>query len=284
MGLRSGLDFSIPTEICAPTVPSRSTRWCPAISASRPHTGRPSSCRTRPIRYATVALGVTLPPRQSAIRVCGGDGRRPSGFRPSSGGIRWRSSAYTFASCEFEKPPSVAHRSNQYANGRALPNSSRATSTLGKFLRILIRLNSTVPVPVLRTPFRVQWAILYISTVAHLSETASKEFVSFVRDAMRDRGISSVYRLYLLTDFNKATIYRWFSGTVRIPVYGAEHLLDVLAGEGHSKSIARAAALLTKERDSESFEKRLLGELKARKLPLRRTIEALRAAGVTAFD
>lgn len=100
---------------------------------------------------------------------------------------------------------------------------------------------------------------------------------------MKDRGLS-VYGLYLLTDLSKATVYRWFSGVCRIEVDGASHLLKALASEGRSSSLDKAAGLLAQEQASDSLEMRLLIEIKARKLPRRRTLDALRAAGIPGFD
>ena len=116
-----------------------------------------------------------------------------------------------------------------------------------------------------------------------LSRADSRKFVSYLRTAMKDRGLS-VYGLYLLTDLSKASVYRWFRGACGIGVDGAGQLLHALARDGRSPSLDKAAELLARERASDSIEKRLLVELKARKLPRRRTLDALRAAGIPGFD
>ena len=115
-----------------------------------------------------------------------------------------------------------------------------------------------------------------------LSRVASEEFVAHLRAAMNERGLT-VYGLFLLVgDLSKASLYRWFSGTCRIDMNTARKLLDALAGQ--SASLDAAEALLASEGAGDSVRGRLLGELKERKLPRNRTLDALRAAGVPGFE
>jgi len=101
---------------------------------------------------------------------------------------------------------------------------------------------------------------------------------------MNERGLS-VYGLFLLVDdLSKASIYPWFSGTCRIDANAARKLLDALLGDDRSSALDAAESLLLRECASDSARERLLDELKARKLPRRRTLDALGAAGVHGFE
>ncbi len=100
---------------------------------------------------------------------------------------------------------------------------------------------------------------------------------------MKERGLS-IYALYLTTDLCKATVYRWFSGTSVVSVDGAYELLHTLSSDSSSQYLDEAAAVLEREASRIVGAERLLNELKARKLPRRRTLEALRAAGISGFE
>ncbi len=100
---------------------------------------------------------------------------------------------------------------------------------------------------------------------------------------MSERGLS-IYGLFLLVDdLSKASIYRWFNGACRIDVNAARKLLDALGGD-RSAALDAAEALLARERLGDSVRERVLGELRERNLPRKRTLEALRAAGIPGFE
>lgn len=94
----------------------------------------------------------------------------------------------------------------------------------------------------------------------------------------------TVYGLFLLTDLSKATIYRWFNGVSRIEVGQAHQILKAIAGERSCPFLDEAVQLLLREQARDPVAQRLLVELKVRRLPRRRTLDALRAAGIPGFE
>ncbi len=117
-----------------------------------------------------------------------------------------------------------------------------------------------------------------------LSLVTSLQFVSLLRIAMSECGVSA-YQLYLDSGLNKATVYRWLSGKVRIPSSGARRLLRALLREPNPPSLQQASQLLVNGKTNlrESVRLRVMAELRTRGLPQRRTLEALCAAGVPDF-
>jgi hypothetical protein len=103
-----------------------------------------------------------------------------------------------------------------------------------------------------------------------------------IRVAMADCGLSSIYRLYLLTDLSRPTVYRWLGGKTCIPLSGARKIVKALAGWSNRCGALRSelAALLASAQTVDSPEVTISTELRARGIPVRRTLDALRAANI----
>ncbi len=131
-----------------------------------------------------------------------------------------------------------------------------------------------------RVPARFFWAFR-LSAAVRLTIEESRRFAGLVRQAMVERRISSVYSLFLSADLPRSTLHRWLAGRGRIPVSRAFELLDALLSCGEGGAPARAIRdLLEAASTNESIEQRLRAELRARRVPISRTLDALRAANV----
>ena len=98
---------------------------------------------------------------------------------------------------------------------------------------------------------------------------------------MRHCGFRSVYSLYLATDLPRATVDRWLSGRVRIPISGAKQLIDLLLD--YRDDVPALLLLKRHVADAERVltpEERLRAELTARRVPVQRTLAALRAVNL----
>jgi hypothetical protein len=101
---------------------------------------------------------------------------------------------------------------------------------------------------------------------------------------MNERGLSR-YGLFLLAeDVSKASVYRWFKGVSRIDLNSARKLLEALDPDRRSPLLRAAEALLPVNGVEESLKERVVAQLKLRNLPRKRTLEALRTAGVPGFE
>ena len=110
-----------------------------------------------------------------------------------------------------------------------------------------------------------------------LSVEDSATVVRLIARWMATAGVTSTYQLYLLADVRRASIYRWLSGGVRLPIAGARKLIEALSDETASEELQDAFDELM---PSESFEVRLRSELRLRGVRVRRAMDAIRAAGV----
>ena len=108
----------------------------------------------------------------------------------------------------------------------------------------------------------------------------SRIFANLLRKGMEECALLSVYSLYLqVDDVSRATLYRWLSGRVRISIMGAHALVNALAECGEGSTLIRALRdLLDAASAAVSSQERLRLELRARRLPISRTIAAVRAA------
>ena len=114
-----------------------------------------------------------------------------------------------------------------------------------------------------------------------LALDASKTFATLFRSAMVECGFPSVYSLALIADFPRATIHRWLSGRVRTPISGASHLIDILCSHsGDEVALHDLRDLLRFASSLNTQEQLLCAELRARGVPVQRTLDALRAANV----
>jgi hypothetical protein len=85
----------------------------------------------------------------------------------------------------------------------------------------------------------------------------------------------------LATDLSRATVERWLSARVRIPVSGAHRLIEVIAVHpGGVTSLAALRELATADTHQLTPEYLLRAELRARRVPVRRALAALRAANL----
>lgn len=116
-----------------------------------------------------------------------------------------------------------------------------------------------------------------------LSREASRKFACTFRALIRECRLS-VYALFLDLDYPGSTLRRWLTGTVCIPAESARNLVNVLIE--HSSRLADSAGLRELQLLADSVQAedpgtaRLRAELRARRVPVRRTIEALQAANL----
>jgi hypothetical protein len=108
---------------------------------------------------------------------------------------------------------------------------------------------------------------------------ASRQLSELIKNWMAKAGLKSTYELYLLVDVPRATLHRWLTGRVRVPVSRSREIVEALGLRAESEEPLKAfdRVLLT-ERDSTSWNARLRAELRARGVPIKRALDALRAA------
>ncbi len=89
--------------------------------------------------------------------------------------------------------------------------------------------------------------------------------------------IRSKYELYLLVEIPRATLQRWFTGRVRIPVAAARKMAEALAAELRSDEPLQALEQLVNQEQADPWAARLRFELRVRRVPVRRALDAIRA-------
>lgn len=102
---------------------------------------------------------------------------------------------------------------------------------------------------------------------------------------MRDVGLQSIYALYLEGEIPRSNLYRWLRGEATIPTAGAHSMISVLESRAaRDETLAALRDLLRRGRDKVDAEARILTEFRVRRVPLRRAMEALRAACILEGD
>jgi hypothetical protein len=121
------------------------------------------------------------------------------------------------------------------------------------------------------------------AAIRRLSREDTLRFAELIRAFMRECHLSG-YSLFLGAEFPRATLMRWLSGESRIPVDAAQTLVASLTSHAEtiskSSAIKELQALLNLHCVHDVSASRLHLELRARRIPIRRTLEALRAANV----
>jgi len=101
---------------------------------------------------------------------------------------------------------------------------------------------------------------------------------------MKECRLPSIYALCLHSDYSRSTLKRWLSGQVRIPLADARRLLETLveyaAQLSASAALHELEELVRAETIEQSDEARLRAELRVRRVPVSRTLAALRAASL----
>jgi hypothetical protein len=119
------------------------------------------------------------------------------------------------------------------------------------------------------------------ASARRLSVDRSQQFATLFRAAITMCGFRSIYGFYLETDLSRATLERWMSARVRIPVAGAQYLISTISKHSPTSSVLRALQdVISIAADEASQEDLLRAELRARRVPVQRTLAALRAANV----
>lgn len=92
-------------------------------------------------------------------------------------------------------------------------------------------------------------------------------------------GIRSVYELWLMTDIPRPTLHRWLAEKVRFPIAGLRLVGDALSGLAGSDDPTKGIDAILRAGDIGANHLSLLAaECRARRVPYRRAIEAIRAA------
>jgi len=119
-----------------------------------------------------------------------------------------------------------------------------------------------------------------------LSLEGSRKFATAFQTLMKECRLPSVYALFLHsdTDYARSTLKRWLRGEGRIPVDAARRLIEALleyaAQLSTSALIQQLDDLVRAESHEQSDEARLRAELRARRVPVSRTLAALRAVSL----
>jgi len=120
-------------------------------------------------------------------------------------------------------------------------------------------------------------------SVSRLSLENSHRFASIFQDIMKGCHLS-VYALFVDLEFPRSTLTRWVSGKSRIPVDAALTLVEALREYAdrvsNSSALRELDAIVCAERVADSGASKLRAELRARRVPIRRTLEALRAVSL----
>jgi hypothetical protein len=121
------------------------------------------------------------------------------------------------------------------------------------------------------------------ASIRRLSHNDTLRFADLIRKLMRECHLSG-YSLFLEAEFPRATLMRWLNGKSRIPVAAAQTLVASLRIRAeqisNSSALEELQALLNAQRVDDVDAARLHFELRARHIPVRRTLEALRAANL----
>lgn len=91
-------------------------------------------------------------------------------------------------------------------------------------------------------------------------------------------GIRSVYELFLMISVPRATLNRWFAGNVRLPVGGMRAIAEALAVRAEVEDPKRDLEAIISDPPARTCLRLFADELRVRRLPYRRTLEALHAA------
>ena len=109
----------------------------------------------------------------------------------------------------------------------------------------------------------------------------SRGLAELARHLIAKVGLRSTYELFLQTALPRATLHLWLSGRVRIPIDRGREIFSALALYGGSdEPLLGFEEILLAERDRSALRERLRDELRLRRVPVERTIDALRAANV----
>lgn len=117
---------------------------------------------------------------------------------------------------------------------------------------------------------------------ARLSLGLSSEFALHLNHLMDECGLSS-YSLYLEVDYPRSTLTRWLTGKTRIPSDAAMKLVKILEARIERLSSSwtlRKLHELLQVQFADSGISMLQAELRARRIPIQPTLDALRAAKV----
>lgn len=114
-----------------------------------------------------------------------------------------------------------------------------------------------------------------------LSPENSRKFAKLLKELMRECGFSA-YSLYLDVSYPRSTLMRWLAGNTRIPNDAASSLVKGLAARIErvlsSSTLAELQMLLQTAQFADPGVSLLQTELRARGIPIQRTLDALRAA------
>ena len=111
-----------------------------------------------------------------------------------------------------------------------------------------------------------------------LSRQDSERALLLIRSWMARLGIRSVYELFLMLSVPRATLNRWFVGNVRLPVGGMRAIAEALAVRAGVEDPKRDLEAIISDPPARTCLRLLADELRVRRLPYRRTLEALHAA------
>ena len=113
-----------------------------------------------------------------------------------------------------------------------------------------------------------------------LSPENSRKFAILLKKLMKECGFSS-YSLYLEVDYPRSTLMRWLAGKTRIPSDAALKLVRGLVARIErvsSGSTLGELHMLIEGQFADSGVSMLQTELRARRIPIQPTLDALRAA------
>lgn len=118
-----------------------------------------------------------------------------------------------------------------------------------------------------------------------MSSEASREYAKGFKTLMKECRLPSVYALLIHSDsdYARSTLKRWLSGEARIPVEGARRLIEALlayAARLSASPLLQELDNLVSVESHEPSDERLRAELRARRVPVSRTLAALRAVSL----
>ena len=121
------------------------------------------------------------------------------------------------------------------------------------------------------------------SSIPRLSTENSRRFAKLLQRLLKECRLT-VYSLFIEVEYPRATLTRWVNGKSPIPVDAALTLVQQLTSYADSISSSPALkelhALIQAQCAEDQSASRLREELRARRIPIRRTLEALRAANM----
>lgn len=116
--------------------------------------------------------------------------------------------------------------------------------------------------------------------VQRLSPESSRKFATLFKRLLYECGFSS-YSLYLEVDYPRSTLMRWLAGKTRIPSDAALTLVKGLVARIERASSSSALGelnVLLQAQFADPGVSMLQTELRARRIPIQPTLDALRAA------